>query len=84
MQLIGTELTDNEKLLDKFFFQLFQSNKIIKIGMGPTNDIKRLSWSYCWLPSLSKYCGVLDISLLAKKGNFNSVNSYFPVGDYIV
>ena len=84
MQLIGTELTNNEKLLDKFFFQLFQSNKIIKIGMGPTNDIKRLSWSYCWLPSLSKYCGVLDISLLAKKGNFVSVNSYFPVGDYIV
>ena len=36
--------------------------------MGPINDIKRLVWSYPWLPSLHSISGVLDIYLLAKKG----------------
>ena len=70
-QLIGSELTENEKILDRFFYRLFQSKDIIKIGMGPSNDIKRLAWSYSWLPSLCKFSGILDISLLAKKGKFH-------------
>ena len=67
--MIGSELTENEKLLDQFFSDVFQSKEVIKIGMGPTNDLKRLAWSYSWLPSLNKFSGVMDISLLAKKGN---------------
>jgi hypothetical protein len=67
-KLIDTVLTVEEKILDGILFKIFQSENIIKLGMGPTNDLKRLAWSYPWLPSLDKFSSVLDIHLLAKKG----------------
>jgi hypothetical protein len=48
---------------------LFLSDEVIKIGMGPTQDIKRLAWSYCWLPSFRRIDAVVDVSSLAKKAH---------------
>jgi hypothetical protein len=40
-KLIDTILTTEEKILDGILFKIFQSENIIKLGMGPTNDLKR-------------------------------------------
>ena len=69
LQLIGTELTQTELKLDTFLSRLLLSEDIIKLGMGPTQDFKRLAWSYCWLPSLARANCVLDVQTLAKRAH---------------
>eukprot|EP01038_Epipyxis_sp_PR26KG_P006449 gene6449-8871_t len=60
-------LTDQEKLLNEIFNEIFNNPYIIKVGMGTAQDLKRLSWSYPWLCSLHSYVTVLDLPVLAKK-----------------
>lgn len=59
-------LTATELLVDQIFFKLFHRHDILKVGLGPQADLKRLFWSYPWLPSLCKVMGVVDIQTLAK------------------
>jgi hypothetical protein len=72
--LADFSLTEKEKALDDILFKLFHSEDIIKIGLGPTQDFKRLAWSYPWIPSMLQYNAVIDIQTLAKRA-FPSVSS---------
>ena len=45
---------------------IFQSSKIIKLGMGVTDDLKKLSWSYPWMSCFLEYSNILDIKKVAK------------------
>jgi len=65
--LMGTTNSDTEEVLEKVLSSIMSSKKVIKLGMGPTGDIKRLGWSYPWLSSTQVYRGVLDVFSLAKK-----------------
>lgn len=65
--LADFSLTEKEKALDDILFKLFHSEDIIKIGLGPTQDFKRLAWSYPWIPSMLQYNAVIDIQTLAKR-----------------
>lgn len=71
--LLGTNpnpnapLLESERLLDSLFSRLFQSRAVLKVGLGPQQDLKRLAWSYPRLASLLRFCCVLDVSALAKK-----------------
>jgi hypothetical protein len=72
--LADFSLTEKEKALDTILFKIFQSDDIIKVGLGPTQDFKRLAWSYPWMPSMLEYKAVIDIQTLAKRA-FPSVSS---------
>ena len=72
--LADFSLTEKEKALDTILFKIFQSEDIIKVGLGPTQDFKRLAWSYPWMPSMLEYKAVIDIQTLAKRA-FPSVSS---------
>jgi len=60
-------LTPTEALLDTIFQQLFATDSVVKVGLGPAADFKRLYWSYPWLPSLQKITAAVDVQLLAKR-----------------
>jgi len=72
--LTDLSLTKEEKELDTILSCIFQSEDIIKVGLGPTQDFKRLAWSYPWMPSLLQYNAVIDIQTLAKRA-FPAVSS---------
>jgi hypothetical protein len=65
--LLGTPLTDTEKVLNRVLGMVLRSEEVLKIGLGPATDLKRLSWSYPFLPALSQYRAVLDLQALAKR-----------------
>jgi hypothetical protein len=66
-RLISSQLTSQEALLDDAFSSLFRAEHILKVGLGPQQDLKRLGWSYPWLPStLGPYKAVVDVQSLAK------------------
>ena len=66
-RLISSQLTSNEAILDDAFSTLFRAEHILKVGMGPQQDLKRLGWSYPWLSStLGPYKAVVDVQSLAK------------------
>jgi hypothetical protein len=60
-------LTPTEALLDTIFQQLFATDAVVKLGVGPAADFKRLYWSYPWLPSLQLVTAAVDVQLLAKR-----------------
>ena len=64
-------LSDTEQLLDQVLHRLFSSPHVLKLGLGPAADLKRLSWSYPFLPSLRTYSGVMCVQTLAKKVHFS-------------
>ena len=60
-------MTPTETLLDDIFQQLFATDAVVKVGLGPAADFKRLYWSYPWLPSLQLVTAAVDVQLLAKR-----------------
>lgn len=65
--LINTPLTESEELLDGILHSIMRSDCVVKLGLGVAQDLKRLGWSYPWLPSTQQYRTVLDIQSVAKK-----------------
>ena len=63
---MGSTLTPKEASFDEFMGRLFNEDDVIKVGMGITQDLKRLAWSYLHIPSLQSISAVLDIQTLAK------------------
>ena len=44
--LPGAPLTHTEEVLNRVLGMVLQSEELLKVGMGPATDLKRLSWSY--------------------------------------
>lgn len=67
---LGSSMSDmrlEEQLLDEALGKLFQSPAVLKVGMGPVNDLKRLAWSHWSLRSCRTISSVLDIQHLAAR-----------------
>eukprot|EP01041_Mallomonas_annulata_P008679 gene8679-17918_t len=45
--------------------KIFTSKNIIKVGLGPSSDLRRLAWSYPHIPAFRYIRSVLDIQELA-------------------
>lgn len=65
--MLGVPLTPSEQLLDSILGRLMRADHVLKVGLGLTQDLKRLGWSYPWLPNTQAFRSVLDIQTLAKK-----------------
>jgi len=67
--LVGSALTPTEQVLDEVLHRVFGLDDVVKVGLGPAQDLKRLAWSYPWLPSMRYFTAVLDIAVFAKKAH---------------
>lgn len=67
MLTANTLLSEEEKLVDTALGKIFADQGVLKLGLGPAADLKRLSWSYPHLPCFRAFNSVLDLSTLAKK-----------------
>lgn len=65
----ATALTENEQLLNSVLASVLHAENVIKVGMGPAQDLKRLGWSYPWLSATLSHRAVLDVQSLAKRAN---------------
>jgi len=65
----ATALTENEQLLNSMLASVLHAENVIKVGMGPAQDLKRLGWSYPWLSATLSHRAVLDVQTLAKRAN---------------
>ena len=63
---MGSALTPTEAAFDEFAGRLFEGEDVVKVGMGISQDFKRLAWSYLHLSSLHSMNAVLDVQTLAK------------------
>ena len=67
LTLTQTLSEDEQIVLAATLSALFSSSAIVKVGLGPASDLKRLSWSYPELLSTHCFKSVLDIQTLAKR-----------------
>jgi hypothetical protein len=64
-QLPPSPLSAQEAMLDAVFELLFHSEAILKVGLGPQADLKRLAWSYvfCYTIVLPSFLVWGDVSV---------------------
>lgn len=62
-------LTQEELLVNEALAQVFVDPRVLKLGLGPATDLKRLSWSYPHMECFQSFNGVIDVSSLAKKAH---------------
>ena len=68
LTLTQTLSEDEQIVLAETLSALFSSSAIVKVGLGPASDLKRLSWSYPEILSTQPtFKSVLDIQTLAKR-----------------
>lgn len=65
----ASEISVAERVLDEILGSLFQSSAILKVGLGPVNDLKRLAWSHWNLRGCRVIRSVLDVQHLAARAH---------------
>jgi hypothetical protein len=64
-----TDLTQEEHLVNEALKMVFVDHRVLKIGLGPQTDLKRLSWSYPHMQCFKSFNAVIDVSTLVKRAN---------------
>ena len=62
----GISPSKTELKFNSIITALYTNPRVVIIGMGVHQDLKRLAWSYPWLQGLQRIEGVMDVSALAK------------------
>ena len=65
--MLGAPLTRTEEILNAILGRVMKADNVLKVGMGVTQDLKRLGWSYPWMPNTQNFRSIIEIQTLAKK-----------------